>query len=245
MHRQLPAERLDNLARGLRFKGDKNADLAKTRRQQVVDIGRDKPLPHSETRHPAQHKVLADAPHQLGQFLYDRAAGARIGHLLQRLDIAITGHRKRRDGPDEGLKQLVPRDEIGFGVDLDDGARRATRRNADKTVDSDPAGLLRGGGEAFLAQPVNRSLDIAAGIAERTLAIHHSGAGPLAQFFDQRCRYLGHRINPLVNIVLSRRYFAARVASDWACSLAVSSDSASGAGSSHSSSSSGTTSAGS
>ena len=36
--------------------------------------------------------------------------------------VALRSDGKRRDRADEGLKQLVARNKIGFGIDLDDSA---------------------------------------------------------------------------------------------------------------------------
>ena len=152
------------------------------------------PLADRKPRRPAQYEVLANAADELGQFLGDRAARAGIGHLLQRLDVAIAGNHERRDGANERLKQLITGDEIGLGIDLNDRPRSAARRSANQPVSGDPSGLFCRRGEALFAQPVDRGLDIAAGIAQRPLAVHHPGAGALAQFLDQRRRYLGHRI---------------------------------------------------
>ena len=56
---------------------------------------------------------------------------------------------------------------------------------ADQAFGSDAAGLLGGRGEALLAQPVDGLLDIAGDFGQRALAIHHAGAGLLAQVLDQ------------------------------------------------------------
>ena len=61
-----------------------------------------------------------------------------------------------------------------------------------------PSAATRPAFFAAAARPFVRSQSTAAsmsprGLAERPLAIHHPGAGLVAQFLDQRCRYLGHR----------------------------------------------------
>jgi hypothetical protein len=48
-------------------------------------------------------------------------------------------------------------------------------------------GLLRGLGLTGLAQHLDGGLDIAADLDERLLALHHAGAGALAQFLHQCC----------------------------------------------------------
>src|SRR4030095_264391 len=64
--------------------------------------------------------------------------------------------------------------------------------DADQALGRHAAGLLGGGGEALLAQPVDRLFLVAAGLNQRLLAIHHSGSGDLAQLLDQRRSNLGH-----------------------------------------------------
>ena len=58
-------------------------------------------------------------------------------------------------------------------------------RHADKTLGRHAPALLGRLGEALLAQPVDRLLDVAVGLAQRILAIHHARAGLFAQILDQ------------------------------------------------------------
>jgi hypothetical protein len=48
-------------------------------------------------------------------------------------------------------------------------------------------GLLGGLGKTFLAQPIDRGLDVTRGFAERRLAVHHACAGHVAQVLDHLC----------------------------------------------------------
>ena len=99
------------------------------------------------------------------------------------------------DGADEGLKQLVAGDEIGLGIDLDDGAgRTAASPTPTKPSAATRPAFFAAADKPLLAQPIDRGFYFAAVFAERPLAVHHPGAGLLAQFLDQRRRYLGHRI---------------------------------------------------
>ena len=92
------------------------------------------------------------------------------------------------DRLDEGLERLVARDEVGLGVDLDHRGAVGRRGDADQALGRDAAGLLGGRREALLAQPVDRGLHVAAGFDQRLLAVHHAGAGPLAQILHQARR---------------------------------------------------------
>ena len=60
-------------------------------------------------------------------------------------------------------------------------ARWPADLDGDEALGGDAAGLLGGLGEALLAQPVDRGLDVAVGLVERALAVHHARAGLLAQ----------------------------------------------------------------
>ena len=101
---------------------------------------------------------------------------------------------------DELLEVLVAGDEVGLGVDLDDGAARAVGGDADQALGGDAAGLLGGRRQALGAQPVDRLLEVARDLAQRLLAIHHARAGLLAQFLDQRGGDLSHVSAPFVSI---------------------------------------------
>src|SRR5437868_14398076 len=103
MHRELATERLDRLARCLRLERDQDADFAEAGCQRIVDVGGDMPLADRKPRRPAQYEVLANATDELGQLLGDRAASAGIGHLLERLNVAIAGTHERRAGANDRL----------------------------------------------------------------------------------------------------------------------------------------------
>jgi hypothetical protein len=68
------------------------------------------------------------------------------------------------------------------------------QREANQPFRRDPAGLLGGLGETLFAQPIDRRLDVAASVGERGLAVHHAGAGLVAQFLDQRSADIRHRV---------------------------------------------------
>jgi hypothetical protein len=169
-----------------------------------VHVGRDDAALDRKPGGSPQHQILADASDQLGQLLGHRTTAAGILRPLERLDIAIAGNGEPGDGAHERLKQFVPRDEVGFGIDLDQSAREIARCGPDQTLGGDPPGLFRRRRQALFAQPVDRGLDLAGGFAERPLAIHHPGAGLVAQFLDQGSGYLRHS-DVLSSVRLPRR----------------------------------------
>ncbi len=134
----------------------------------------------------------------MGQLLADRAGAVRVGRRLQRLEILAdlergTGHRR-----DKGLEGLVAGHEVGLGVHLDHRRLSGGGGDADQPLGRDPAGFLGRRGEPLVAQPVHRLLDVAAGLGQRLLAVHHARAGLLAQVLHQCSRDLGHRIVSLI-----------------------------------------------
>src|SRR3546814_18996420 len=86
---------------------------------------------------------------------------------------------------DETLELLVLRDEVGFAVHFDHRAAVAVGGDADETLGGDAAGLLRGGGEALGAQPVDRRFDVAAIFGERLFTVHHTCARAVAQSLSE------------------------------------------------------------
>ena len=122
----------------------------------------------------AQRHVLADGGDHVGQLLCDRLRLPGYG-ACSAFEVAA-GRRAPpwRSSPTKLLELLVPGDEVGLGVDLDEGAARAVRRDADQALGRGAAGLLGGLGEALGAQPVDRGFHVAAGLAQRLLAVHHA-----------------------------------------------------------------------
>ena len=87
---------------------------------------------------------------------------------------------------DELLELVGAGHEVGLAVDLDQHADAAAGVDVagDEALAGVAAGLLRRGGEALLAQLRDGLVHVAAGLLERALAVHHAGAGPLAQLLD-------------------------------------------------------------
>ena len=77
--------------------------------------------------------------------------------------------------------------------------------DADQPFGGDAAGFLRGLGQTLLAQPILRRRHVAVGLGERGLAIHHAGAGRLAQFLDHLCADICHRTLSLIRSGRSAR----------------------------------------
>ena len=104
---------------------------------------------------------------------------------LRRIDLGRVVERNRQHAAHQRLEVVVAGDEVGLGIDLDDNADLVFDGDPDQALGRHPAALLGRLGEALLAQPVDRGLDVAAGLAQRILAIHHARAGLFAQILDQ------------------------------------------------------------
>ena len=130
--------------------------------------------------------VLADRRDVAGQLLGDRAA-ARVGSRLERLDVvagwparpAVTLRTKSWNCSFLATKSVS--ELTSTATPVVPSTATPTRPSAAVRL-----GLLGGGGEALGAQPVDRGFQVAAGLVERLLAIHHAGAGALAQVLHRR-----------------------------------------------------------
>ena len=111
----------------------------------------------------------------------DRDLRAGIGRGEQLREIALGRRGERGDVAHHVLELLVAGDEVGLRVDLDDGARLALGDDADEALGGDAVRLLGGLRQALLAQPVDGRFDVALGLGQRRLAVHHAGAGLVAQ----------------------------------------------------------------
>src|SRR3954452_20916334 len=115
------------------------------------------------------------------QLLLDGAPRSREAGLPERVNLSAAVQRKLAENLHKALEVLVARDKIRLGIDLDEGADRTSRRNADQPFRSDSPGFFCGGRQALLSQPVDRRFDIAVAIAQRPFAIHHPRASLFAQ----------------------------------------------------------------
>ena len=157
-----------------------------------MDIGRESPLLDRQPGDAPQLDVLADLRHELEKAVGHRAIGAGVDLRLEGLEIGPRVERHRRDSADRFLEGVAARDEVGLGVDLDDGRLALRDGDPDQTVAGGASGLLAGDGDTLLAQPVDRGLDGAPGRDEGPLAVHHAGAGLGAQILYHRRGDLRH-----------------------------------------------------
>ena len=186
MHGDLPPERaeLGAIAGGLERDDDPNS--AKPVGDRPVHVMADRAFGHSEALRATQRHVFTNGGDGVGDRLSHRAA-ARVmrAEHLRRVDVGRVVERDREHAAHHRLEVIVAGDEVGFGIDLDNDADVVLDGDADKAFGRNPPALLGRLGEALLAQPIDRRLDVAVGLAQRILAIHHARAGLFAQILDQ------------------------------------------------------------
>ncbi len=107
------------------------------------------------------------------------------GALADRVD-TLGGH-EGREGVGLGLELIGAGDEVGLALQLDDRGDVAVDDEADDALRGLAVLALGAGGQALLTQPGLRGFDIATVLLEGLLAVHHPGAGRLAQGLDVLC----------------------------------------------------------
>ena len=193
MHGDLAAEGFDVLGVAFRLERDDDADLAEARRNRVVHVAGDGPVPGGEICRAAQRHVLADrADHLLDGVANGSAATRELG-LGQLVEISLGLKRSLGDARSHLLEGRVAGDEIRLGIDLDQRRLFGVGGKTDQTFHGDAAGLLGGLGETLGPEPIDRGLDVALGLGKRRLAIHHARARLIAQVLHHGCRNCRHR----------------------------------------------------
>ena len=102
---------------------------------------------------------------------------------------------RRRAGRERGLRDLrrrsagsrprVATKSVSQLISTSTAVRPSAASRCDDAFGGDAAGLLVGLGQARLRRHSTAAVDVAVGLDERLLALHHAGAGALAQFLDQ------------------------------------------------------------
>ena len=169
-------------------------------RQRIVatlerDDGADASAVQVRTQRPGRADQIAAAHTDVLADPRDQCAARFVNGLTrveprreQRIEARrLRGERRLGNSGRERLEIVLARNEVRLGVHFDDGGRTAVGRllDRDDTFGGDAAGLLVRLGKARLPHDLGRSLEIAVGFDERLLALHHAGAGALAQFLDE------------------------------------------------------------
>ena len=129
-----------------------------------------------------------------------------LGHRLRRIgrerlaqeavDIGCRGMHALRDELRDDLAEIfVTRDEIRLTRHFDEHAGAAVVEDlaADDAFARRAVGTLLGLGDALLAEVLDGGVHVATILLERLLAIHHAGAGALAEFRNSlRGDHRGH-----------------------------------------------------
>ena len=135
----------------------------------------------------ANRDVLAHFLHEPGARFFDRAPVAeRLCGQLSDVGLA-TGERGPGNSLGKRYKVLVLGDEIGFRIDLDDNRLAAILLDHDAAIRSHATSFLVGLGRPGLAQRLRSRIEVTVRFNECLLALHHAGAGALAEFLHHGC----------------------------------------------------------
>src|SRR5207247_1031351 len=93
------------------------------------------------------------------------------------------------DGVDDPLREgqelFVVRDGLGLAADRNHRRDRVAEPVDDLSLRRLASASLARGRDTLLAQKLLRGLDVAAGLLERALAVHHPRAGRVAELLDE------------------------------------------------------------
>ena len=94
----------------------------------------------------------------------------------------------------EGDEVVVAGDEVGLAVDLDEGADLGVRVDVrlDRSLGGGPLAAILDPLALLDAEDLDRLVDVSVGLGQGLLAIHHSGAGPVAEGLDLGSLDLAH-----------------------------------------------------
>ena len=157
-----------------------------------MDIGAGHALDDLEA---ADGDVFADGENLVLHFRVNGAVGAVERQREQRLDVRRSaGENRAQDTLDELAEGGVVGDEIGLGVDLDDrgGQPVVALEDVHDALGGDAVALFRGDGKSLFTQDFHRLIEIALGLDERLLALHHTDACLFAQLHNVLCCYICH-----------------------------------------------------
>ena len=131
---------------------------------------------------------------RLGQqvFLLHFDGALTLHHLLVGIGrVDVLNLRARGDLHGEVLREFLEPvtagDEVGLAVEFEQDADAAAGVDVrhDATFGGDAARLLVRGGHALLAQPRGGFFDATFALLKRLLAVHHTGAGGVAELLDR------------------------------------------------------------
>ena len=151
-----------------------------------VDVGSD---------HAAWSCVVADVLAELevftdfADFRFDRVFDGLFAVLGGEGGIEVScagGSERIGDASNKGLEAFVFRNEVRFAVHFQQQAGSGTRVDAggDDAFLGSAVGHLAGLHDAALAEELDGGFDVAVGFGEDFFAVHHGGAGLIAEFFD-------------------------------------------------------------
>jgi len=166
-----------DLGGNLLVEGDDGAELA----VEVHVLGHERSL---DTGIVSQHVLLTGLAGLVGDVLVE---GVTRGGLdgLEGLEVGRElGDGGVGDGRGKGLEIRRSGDEVGLATEAHEDGLSTVHTAQDSTLGGFVVTPLGEGGLTLLAKDLDGTLEIAVGLGEGLLAIHHAGAGHVAQLLD-------------------------------------------------------------
>ena len=183
MHRNRSADTEQRVRRCGTLERHEHADAADTGRDGAMGVRRNDAGAGVDRyeRGPSQLDVLAGSGCQTDNQIGYASVTVRRGRVEHGITISadLEGHSRERCR--RFLKRLGPRDEIRFGIQLDDRPARPIHREGHKPFRGDTIGLLRRFRGLLGTQTIDGGVEIALRLNQRIPAGDHPGAGLVAE----------------------------------------------------------------
>ena len=157
--------------------GDDGAELA----VEVDILGHERSL---EAGVVGENVLLTGLAGLVGDVLVEGVTGGGL-HSLEGGEVGRElGDGGVSDGSGEGLEIRGGSHEVGLATEADEDGLSAFHAGKDGALGGFVVTALGKGGLALLAEDLDGALEVAFGLGEGLLAIHHAGAGHVAQLLD-------------------------------------------------------------
>ena len=148
----------------------------------------------------ADFDVLADSSNLVGEVFGHLLVGAGNGALHKSVGVSnIVVENSVCDFLNHCKEFVGLRAEVGFAVDFSNNADIASGHCLNNALSGNSARLLSSLCKTLLTKNFNSLIAVAVCFLKRSLAVHHSAAGHIAQLFNVLCSYISHFLSPYIN----------------------------------------------